>query len=538
MRVRLTLPGLTLPRSTTALAAAAVLIGAAGSGQVAPGVSASTAWGGRSVIPPVASSIVAPSPTEDQAPGTAQVWSTTPDRASLMRAVGTFGAGQPLSVGSGAAVTLDQTVTAQSVAGFGAALTHSSASLLAALPAAERTRVLRALFDPEGPTRLSVVRIPLGSSDFTTGAHFTYDDVARGGTDWGLRRFSTARDDRSLRPVLREIRAINPGVVLMASPWSAPAWLKDSRSLFGGRLGADPRTVPTYATYLARALREYRDAGIPIDILTLQNEPQTRWPADYPRMEMPVAQQVALAQALALAMRSAGVSAQVLAFDHNWAQHPADAAAVPTGADPEDDYPLRVLGSAAGGLFQGVAFHCYHGAAAAQEVVHEAFPSAGIWMTECSGTRSGEGGSTTFPDTLYWHSRNLLIPSLRHWAAGVLTWNLALDPSGGPHRGGCSTCTPVVTLAADGTTTYEADRYVLAHAARFLPRGSVRIGSAVDDAQFEQVAFRTPDGSLVVLLHHAGWTSRSVTLWAAGQSYQVPVAPWSLTTVRIRPAVA
>lgn len=527
-----------LPRATSTLAAAAVLIGAIGSGQAIPGAGAATAAGGAPALPPVASSTVAPSTTDAQAAGTAQVWSTTPDRAHLMAEVGTFPAGRALPSAPGATVVLDPAATGQPVVGFGASLTHSSAALLAALPAAQRSRVLRTLFDPLGPTRLSVVRIPLGSSDFTTGAHVTYDDVAPGSTDWGLRRFSTAMDNRTLRPILKQIRAINPGVVLMASPWSAPAWLKDSGSLFGGRLGTDARTIPTYATYLARALREYRDAGLPIDILTLQNEPQTRWPADYPRMEMPVAQQVALIQTLALAMRSAGVTSQLLAFDHNWSQHPADLAAVPAGGDAEDDYAVRVLGSPAGGLVQGTAFHCYYGDASAQEAVHAAFPAAAIWMTECSGTRSGAGGATTFPDTLYWHSRTLLIPSLRHWATGVLTWNLALDPSGGPHRGGCSTCTPVVTLAADGSATYEADRYVLGHAARFLPRGSVRIGSVVDSAQVDQVAFRTPDGALVVLLHNAGWTIQSVAVSALGQSWQVPVAPWSLTTVRVLPAGA
>lgn len=481
----------------------------------------------------VAAPRAAAPPSDQQASLTAQVWSTTPDRANLMRFVGSYPAGQRLSIASGATIAVDSALQGQSIVGFGAALTHSSARLLAGLPRTERHRILTQLFAPDGPVRLSVVRIPLGASDFIQERAYTYDDMPAGATDWNLTAFTTSKDDLHLRPMLREIRAINPAVVVVAAPWSAPAWMKSSGSLNGGRLRDDPRSVPTYARYLLKALTAYQALGLPIDYLSVQNEPQTRWSADYPRMEMPAAQQIAVIEALGPAISAAGLSTKILAFDHNWSQHPADRSAVPAGGDAEDDYAVRVLGSPAGRWVNGTAFHCYSGDASAQELVHDAAPSASIWVTECSGTRSATEAAT-FADTLYWHSRALLIPSLDHWATAVLTWNLALDPSGGPHRGGCDTCTPVVTIV-DKTAVPAADYYVLAHAARLVPRDSVRIGSSVDNNAFTPVAFRTPDGSIVVLIHQNGWLARSVTVHAGGNTYQVPVSPWSLTTIRIRP---
>ena len=483
------------------------------------------ASGGAGIAPPFAAAAT----NEDQAPGTARIWSTTPDGTNRLAPVGTVASGAGVA---GPRVVLDPTVRGQSVAGFGASLTHSSAALLATLPAPDRHGLLTELFDPSGTVRLSVLRIPLGGSDFVVEEPYTYDDLPPGETDWDLTHFSTAADEDVLRPVLREIRLINPDLLIVGSPWSAPAWLKDSGSLNGGRLTSDPRAIPTYARYLVRALEEYRDAGVPLDALTLQNEPQTRWPADYPRMEMPAAQAVALSNEVGPALEAAGLSTEILGFDHNWEQHPADLAAVPDGEDPENDYALRVLEGSP--WVAGTAYHCYSGDPSAQDSVRDAYPERSIWVTECSGIQS-EDPARTFADTLYWHSRHLLVPALEHGASAVLTWNLVLDPAGGPHRGGCDTCTPVVALDGPDVAAREADYYVLAHAAAFIPPGSVKIGSLSDDAEFAPVAFLAPDGSVVVVLHYAGWQSPSVTLQLGETAWEVPVAPWSLTTVRIVP---
>jgi len=528
-------------RRVVALSASAVLVATLGApAAAAPAAvtaSASAAAVPAATVPSATAITLADDGTvTDLAPGTARVWSTTGDGMLRLSPGETFTAGPRAGSTSLPTITVDAAAKGQSVTGFGAALTHSSATLLAGLPADQRRAVLTDLFSPTGPVRLSVVRVPLGGSDFVLGRPYTYDDTAGNVADWSLTRFSTSPDTAVLRPVLREIRAINPDVVIVASPWSPPAWLKTSLSLGGGRLSTDKRALGTYASYLLRALQEFRTAGVPIDYLTVQNEPQTRTWADYPRMEMPSKTQIQLISTLVPKMRAAGLTTKVLGFDHNWVQHPADVAAVPRGGDPEHDYPARVLRSSAGQYRAGTAFPRQYGDASAQEPIHTEFPAKSIWVTECSGSHAPtDTPERVFADTVYWQSKNLVIASLRHWATGVVTWNLALDASGGPHTGGCSTCTGVVTVQ-DGVVTPNAEYYVLGQAARFIPRGSVRVSSTTTSGTLDQVAFRAPDGTTTVLVHHSGWPAAPVRVQVDGRSYEVTVPAWSLSTIRVGPA--
>lgn len=448
-------------------------------------------------------------------------------------------------------VTVDETRTPdgaaateprQDVTGFGAALTESSAELLLTLDAARRDELLRELFAPDGPVRLGVVRIALGGSDFVSAPASTYDDLPPGEEDWDLDRFSTTRDEDAVRPVLREILAIAPDVVVIASPWSPPAWLKSSGSLEGGTLLDDPRAVPTYARYLLAAVREYRAAGTPIDYLTVQNEPQARTPDGYPGTDMPVATQTAVITELGPLLSENGLGTEILAYDHNWSLHPADRDSTPGNRDPEADYPYGVLAGTARPWVAGIAYHCYYGDASTQSALHDADPAVQIWVTECSGSHAADAEpAAVFADTLAWQSTNLMIGSLQNWATGVLTWNLALDEDGGPHVGGCSTCTGVVTIA-DGEVARNAEYYVLAHAARFLPRGSVVLDpSAVGSGPMPQVTARTPDGALVVLAYNPQDTARDLVARDADRTVTVEVPPRSLvtlTTADAAPALA
>jgi len=432
-------------------------------------------------------------------------------------------------------VTVDPNSARQTVEGFGAALTHSSAELLADMPTSSRDALLQELFDPAGDVRLNVLRVPLGGSDFVSEAAYTYDDMPLGEEDWDLGRFSTEADEATLRPLLRQILAISPEVRIIASPWSPPAWLKDSGSLVGGRLRDDDRVYETYAAYLLKALEEYSDAGVPIDYLTLQNEPQARYPDGYPGTDMPVADQIRLIGQLGPLLAESGLEAHILAYDHNWSLHPADTAASSGGA-PETEYPADVLASPAGEWVGGVAYHCYSGDASRQSTLHDQFPDIPIFVTECSGSHApDDSAEEIFGNTLAWQARNLLIASLGNWASTVLTWNLILDPSGGPHIGGCETCTAVLTVDDAGAIARNAEFYVLAHASRFIPRGSTALDTAEGgDSPLSHTAFRTPAGALVVLLYNDSPDPHLTRVSVASTDTQLEIPGRSLVTLRVQ----
>jgi glucosylceramidase len=158
----------------------------------------------------------------------------------------------------------------------------------------------------------------------------------------------------------------------------------------------------------------------------------------------------------------------------------------------------------------GTADHVDSCDPSARSTLHDAFPTKAIYFTECSGSQSSDP-ATTFPDTLHWHTRYLTVGSVRNWARTVITWNLALDPSGGPHNHGCGTCFGVVTIdPRTGKATPTADYYVLGHVTRFVAPGAVRIASNVA-GNIWNVAFRNPDGSIVLLANDDDWGTGSQT---------------------------
>ncbi|HEY7102770.1 MAG TPA: glycoside hydrolase family 30 beta sandwich domain-containing protein [Mycobacteriales bacterium] len=481
------------------------------------------------VVPPAAASA-----DPGGAAPTARVWVTSPDRAELMHDRGTVAFGTQRS--GELTITVDPSRTYQTMDGFGASITDSSAAVLYRLDPAARERAMRSLFDPARGIGVSALRQPIGSSDFTDEPHYTYDDMPAGQTDFALAHFSIAHDQAQILPLLRRARALNPRVTVIATPWSPPAWMKTTDSLIGGRLKDDPRVYAAYARYFVKFVQAYRAAGVPVDYLTVQNEPQNRTPNAYPGMDLPVPQEVKLIEAVGPALRAAGLRTRILAYDHNWTTHPGDIASTPPGEDPETDYPYEVLASPAAKWVAGTAYHCYSGDPSAQTALHDAYPDKGIWFTECSGSHGPDDPPAKFfRDTLTFHARNITIGTTRNWAKTAITWNIALDSSGGPHNGGCDTCTGLLTLEADGTVSTNAEYYTIGHLSKFVQPGAVRIastsfGTTGWNGQIMDVAFRNPDGSTALVVHNENDDPRTFAVAVGGRSFDYTLPGGALAT--------
>lgn len=458
-----------------------------------------------------------------RAPAAVSIWVTTPDGAQRLAPqapVRFTEGGSDLTT-----ITVEPTQTYQRMVGFGGALTDSSAAVLAGLAPAAREEAMRSLFSREDGIGVSFLRQPIGSSDFTAaGEHYTYDDVASGQTDFGLRHFSIAHDEAQILPLLREAKRLNPSLEVVASPWSPPAWMKTSGSLVGGRLIDDPRVYDAYARYLARFVQAYTRAGVPIDYLTVQNEPQNRTPSAYPGTDLPVAQEAAVIERLGPLLRRVSPRTRILGYDHNWAEHPDDVADTPPGEDPETDYPYRLLRSPAARWIAGTAYHCYAGDPSAQTALHDAFPAKDVFFTECSGSHgAADTPQQYFRGTLTWHARTITIGVPRNWARSIADWNLVLRHDGGPHLGGCDTCTGLLDVAPDGSVSRNAEFYTIGHLSRFVDKGAVRIGSTSFgttgwNGQIMDVAFRNPDGSTVLVVHNENDDPRSFAVSVDGRA--------------------
>lgn len=457
-----------------------------------------------------------------QQPLTAHVWVTTPDGVDRLTDLGTVAFDSaPTTVPT---IVVDPTLRYQTMQGFGGAITDSSATVLYRMSPSAREATMRSLFDPVSGDGLDYLRQPIGASDFVATAAYTYDDLPAGQTDFPQRRFSIAHDELEILPLLREAKTLNPRLKIVASPWSPPAWMKTDGSLIGGRLIDDPRIYRSYALYLIKFIQEYRASGVDVDTITVQNEPQNRAPSGYPGTDMPSWQEEKVIEQLGPMLRAAGLHTKILAYDHNWSEHPNDIANTPPDETSDiDHYPQNVLSSPAARWVYGVAYHCYFGDPSAMTALHNEFPSKAIYFTECSGSQSADP-SNTFSDTLKWHTRNLVIGTTRNWAETVINWNLALDPAGGPHVGGCGTCTGIITVGPGDTVTDNAEYYTLGHLARFVMPGAVRIastsfGTTGWNGQVMDVAFRNPNGSTVLVAHNENDNPQTFAVREGNQSF-------------------
>jgi glucosylceramidase len=472
-------------------------------------------------------------PRSGPAPVLAHVWITTPDGTDKMADLGTVAfTNSPTTVPT---VVVDPGRTFQTMTGFGASITDSSASVLYTLAPQARRDAMKSLFDAAGGDGLDYLRQPIGASDFTTTAAYTYDDVPAGQTDYGLTHFSVAHDQKQILPLLREAEQLNPDLQILATPWSPPAWMKTGDSLIGGRLIDDPRIYRAYAAYLVKFIQAYRADGVHVDEITVQNEPQNRAPAGYPGTDMPSWQEEKVIDDLGPMLARDGLSTKILAYDHNWTEHPNDVASTPPDETADiNDYPQQVLSSSAARYVSGTAYHCYSGDPSAMTTLHNQFPGKDIYFTECSGSQSADPANT-FSDTLKWHARNLIIGATRNWAKTVVNWNIALNPSGGPHTGGCTNCTGVLTVSPDGTITRNAEYYTLGHLARFVKPGAVRIastsfGTTGWNGQVMDVAFRNPDGSTVLVAHNENDDPQAFAVREGNQAFTYTLPGGALAT--------
>jgi glucosylceramidase len=444
-------------------------------------------------------------------PTTARWWLTTADQAQKLAEQ------PPIPTGPGAAtattIHVDPGQRFQSMVGFGAAITDASAALIQAMPPDRREALLAERYGRRGGgLGLSFTRLTVGASDFSP-VHYSLDDPPGNQPDPQLKYYSIAPARRAMLPTARRALAINPDLKVMISPWSAPAWMKTSRSLITGQL--QPQYYPAFANYLARTVEEFGREGVPVSMLTIQNEPDFE-PDSYPGMRVNSPDRaVIIGRHIGPLFQSRALKTQILDYDHNW-------------DNPE--MPLAVLADPVARRFvAGVAWHCYEGEVSAQSKVRDAFPDKDVWFTECSG---GEW-APKFNETLAWMTKNLIIGATRHWARGSLIWNLALDPKHGPHLGGCGDCRGVVTIdpASRSLVSRNVEYYVLGHASRFVRPGARRIASDSGVAGIDTAAFLNRDGTVAVIVLNGAKEQRDLTLAEGAQAYRLSLPAGAVATV-------
>lgn len=467
------------------------------------------------LLPPACKKTTPPDNPEPPGPTgpLAQVWLTRGDQLKLLSKE----AGLPIISqhdGTWPLITIDTSVIMQTVDGYGAAMTGSSAYLInRVLNAPGRQTLLEKLFDPEKGIGMSFVRLSMGASDFSL-SDFTYNDRPANQPDYELQYFNLSQDTLDVVPVMQQAKNIAPELFIMGSPWSPPAWMKTNNSLKGGKLRQDCYSV--YADYFVRYIQAMNSKGIAITHITPQNEP-LYFTAGYPCMEMQSGEQLAfIRDHLGPKFAQAGLNTKIINWDHNW---------------DNTSYSINILNDPQAKAYTaGSAFHGYAGSVGAMSAVHNAHPDRELHFTEISGG----SWATDFSDNLMWYMRNIFIGTALNWSRSALMWNIALDEYHGPRNNGCLNCRGVVTInQSTGQVSYNEEYYAIGHFSKFVRPGAHRVSAmwAQSLTNIETVAFVNTDGSKALVISNYDNIFKTFTIRQGSKYFTYSIPSKAVATI-------
>lgn len=395
-------------------------------------------------------------------------------------------------------IAVDPSTTYQSIKGFGASFTDTSAWLIHTyLSQSRKDDLMTKLFNPTTGIGISMLRQPMGATDFNapTSGLYTYDDMPAGQTDPELTHFSIAHDEEYILPLLRQALAIAPDTTVMATPWSPPGWMRTLGTTLGttpatcsGTNSLRPEFYSAWAQYFVKFVQAYQAAGVPVSYLTPQNEPLNELSLLPSMCISPADEAMLIKTYLGPALAQAGLSTKILGYDFTW---------------DNGFYPTALLNDPdAASYLAGTAWHCYGGDPSQMTPIHDLNPDKETFMTECSGLLSAPPEYVVTDQSQFKKTMNLFINSTRNWSRGVILWNIALDQFNGPSNG-CAVCRPLVSITYnlfDGWVwTPQIEYYAMGQIAKKVRPGATRVSSTTPADGINDVAFVNADNSKVLV---------------------------------------
>lgn len=413
----------------------------------------------------------------------------------------------------------------QEILGFGGAFTESSAYNYSLLSDVQKKEFMERYFSREKGIGYNFGRTHIHSCDFSLDI-YTYIEEG----DLELKTFSLARDRKYIIPMIKD--ALKYGadeLVLFASPWSPPAFMKENGSMIcGGKLKADCQKV--WARYYAKYIKAMAEEGIQISAVSVQNEPHASQPwesCNYTAAD----EREFIKQALAPILEEEGLShIKIIIWDHN-KERVYDRAKETFACDTVRD---RVW---------AVGHHWYSGDHyEALRLVHEQFGKTLI-STEICGSINED------PAALAERYGKELFGDLHNFTAAFCDWNLLLSEQGGPFHNrsekstacagivledkSCGCHAPILLDSRTKELVYTPIYYYIGHFSKYIQRGAKRIATTVYNDRLQAIAFKNPDDRLVLVVMNTAAEELPVNIRHQGVCTQALMEPHSIATVLI-----
>ena len=356
---------------------------------------------------------------------------------------------------------------------LGVSMTDSSCYLLSRLAPEKRRALLEAVFSPTKGAGLAGVRLNIGSSDYATGI-YNYNENAG---DVEMKKFSVARDDNWVFPMVREALAVNPDIFFFAAPWSPPGWMKTTGNFIDGHF--KDGCEEAHANYLAAYVRECAKRGIRIGAVTVQNEAALSTRGTYPSCVFSAEQEAEVARRLAAKLEGEKSSTIVWLWDWCYAN--------------AGDRLYRQLGEMGlASVVRGIAWHSYSNGEEKMWALRGKYPALPFYHTEM-----GPAKHDPERNEQWWTSK--ICRAFENGCESFTSWNLCLDSDGqplvGPHL-----CLGLVTIDLEtGDFTPSSQYNVFRHIGPFVKKGADILRATGDRDGMKTMLFRNPDGSYVLV---------------------------------------
>ena len=408
-------------------------------------------------------------------------------------------------------IDLDTAKPSHDYLGVGVSMTDASCWLLSQIDAEPRHKFLKSVFTKQG-LNLSIIRLNCGSSDYATEL-YNYNDTK---DDVEMKNFSVARDEAYMIPIIKQVYDYCPDAYTFSSVWSVPGWMKSNGEMCGGKLLDEH--LQSFANYWTAYLKAYKERGIEIDAVTVQNEPSTDQRGACPATLVSPAQEIELAgKLMPKAFKEAGLNTKIWVWDHDYIGW---------------ERVLEVLADK--GVkrnIDAVAWHPYSGKPEMMQEVLKRYPKTKMHLTE-RGPSFAMGDKQ---DEKWW--ADYIFGALNNGCSSFCSWNLVLDADGQPNVGR-HPCAGLYTIDTENASFVESSQVRLfKHFSPYVKRGAKILAIDQPDDNMTAIAFQNPEGDYVVCVAAADKpTKRQTVQLKLKNQYMMlslPMNTWSVTTVLI-----
>lgn len=433
----------------------------------------------------------------------------------------------------------------QTIIGFGGSFTESSAYLLNKLSQKNRDLVLEAYFGSEG-ANYSLTRTHINSCDFSL-RNYSYAPIEG---DKELKHFSIEEDRDDIIPMIKDAMAKSEeGFKIISSPWTAPPWMKDNRDWKGGKLL--PEYYDTWALFFSKYLNAYKEEGIEIWGLTVENEPlgnDSNWESMHYSAEEMVD---FVNNHLGPKLEADQHNVKIFTYDQN------------RGEELEEWAKVIYKDETSSKYIDGMAIHWYASTydyfPKSLNFTHDIAPKKHLIQSEAcidaevphwkeddwywSKEATDWGWDWAPEDQKQYHPKYVpvyryardIIGCLNNWVEGWIDWNMVLDRQGGPNWANNWCTAPIIVDPEKDEIYFTPLYYTLAHFSKFIRPGAVRIGFEISDKNIMMTAAQNPDESIVIVILNMNSEAKNIQLSNRNHSFDVQISAQAIQTIVISP---